>query len=102
MTYFPRHNPVNPEKGGARKLSGGKTPSEIFGTARETRKTIANCINAALQEHGIPQRVDPRSLKARGIKRKAEKRLGVKVVKALTPKGRVAILKARAASKRPT
>ena len=101
-TYFSRYNAAEPEKGGAKKLSGGKTPSEIFGQARENRRKIANCINDALEEHGIPQRVDPRSLKERGIKREAEKRLGVKGVKALTPKGREAILKARAASKRQT
>lgn len=101
-TYFSRYNAAEPEKGGAKKLSGGKTPSEIFENARETRKKIAKCINDALEEHGIPQRVDPRSLKERGIKRKAEKPLGFKGVKALTLKGRESILKARAASKRPT
>ena len=101
QTHFARYNAANPAKGGARKLSGGMTPSEIFGQARETRKEIANAINDALEEHGIPQRVDHRSLKERGLKRKAEKPLGVQGVKNLPLEERDAILKARAASKKP-
>lgn len=99
-TYFARYNAADPTKGGARKLSGGMAPAEIFNNARETRKQIASAINDALEEHGIPQRVDHRSLKDRGITREAEKPLGVKRVKTLSPEERTAILKARAASKK--
>lgn len=95
-SHFSRHNAAHPEKGGARKLSGGKTPSEIFDNARETRKQIASAINDALEEHGIPQRVDHRSLKDRGISRKPERYLGPEGVKRLSDKGRKALLAQRA------
>jgi len=99
-THFSRYNAALPEKGGARKLSGGKTPAEVFDHARETRRLIATAINDALQEHGVAERVDHRTLKERGIARWPEKRLGVKGVKTLSPEDREAILKARATSKK--
>lgn len=98
-THFARYNAAHPDKGGARKLSGGKTPSEIFDNARETRKQIACAINDALEEHGIPQRVDHRSLKDQGISRTPERYLGPEGVKRLSDKGRKALLAQRAESK---
>lgn len=94
--HFARYNAANPDKGGARKLSGGKTPSEVFGEARETRKRVAQAINEALAEHGVAQRVDHRSLKDRGISRKPERYLGPEGVKRLSDKGRKALLAQRA------
>jgi hypothetical protein len=97
-THFIRYNAANPERGGARKLSGGITPGEVFRKMRETRKQIATAINAALEEHGVLQRVDHRSLKERGIDRKAERPLGARRANTLTPEARTAILDARSSA----
>lgn len=97
--HFARHNANEPGKGGVRKLSGGKSPSEVFGAARETRKRVAQAINEALAEHGVAQRVDHRSLKDRGISRKPERYLGPEGVKRLSDQGRKALLAQRAETK---
>jgi len=99
-THFRRSNAADPTKGGARKLSGGLTPSEVFTQAREDRKLIASKINEALQEHGVAGRVDSRSLKDRGINREPERYLGVKGAKNLTAEERGAIRQRRAAAKK--
>jgi hypothetical protein len=98
-SHFQRYNAVHPEKGGARKLSGGRTPAEVFNAARGTRKRIADTINEALEAHGFAERVDSRSLAERGIKRVPERPLGAKAVKHLAADARADIVRARAAAK---
>lgn len=95
-TYFARFNSRDPAKGGARKLSGGKTPAEVFVEVKETRKVVAEIINEFLGKEGILERVDHRTLKERGIRRLAEKPLGAVEVKTLSSAARTAILQSRA------
>lgn len=65
--YFKRANPNSPEDGGARKLSGGKTPGEMGAEARAMRQTVAELTNDALMENGYDARVDHRSHAERGL-----------------------------------
>jgi hypothetical protein len=96
-SYFGRFNSADPAKGGVRKLSGGKTPAEMFGQARETRKRVADTINEVLAENGVPCRVDHRSAKDQGTSKKAERYLGPKGVQRLSTKKRTKIMSHRAA-----
>ena len=73
---FSRHNPKQPEIGGCRKDSGGKTRMELRDQVIATRKTIADLQNQALAEHGHYARVDHRSLREQGFQRQAERHLG--------------------------
>lgn len=66
--YFKRANPISPADGGARKLSGGKTPGEMGAEARAMRQTVAELTNDALTENGHEARVDHRSHEERGLK----------------------------------
>lgn len=74
--YFTRYNPAHPERGGCRKLSGGKTPFEMSQDLVASRMTISTIINRYLNEAGLSWQVDHRSFRARGIDRKAETHLG--------------------------
>lgn len=73
---FSRFNPKHPENGGCRKDSGGKTRLELRDQVVSTRKTIADLQNEALAEHGHHGRVDHRSLREQGRRRRPERHLG--------------------------
>lgn len=74
--FFARYNSAEPEKGGRKKLSGGRNRMEIRDDLIATRKLVADTINHHLAINGHEARVDHRTLKARGIRRKAERYLG--------------------------
>lgn len=74
--YFSRYNANYPERGGSRKLSGGKSMAALSADLRALRKLWADLINKALCEHGYPPAVDHRSLEERGIGRRPERHLG--------------------------
>jgi hypothetical protein len=75
--YFKRYNAKNPEKGGAKKFSGGKSANELKAELLEQRERWATLQNLHLEKHGHSERVDHRSLKDQGIiEREAEKHLG--------------------------
>ncbi len=94
---FKRYNSKNPEKGGAQKLSGGKTQIEMKEELLLTRQRWADIQNTHLERHGHTARVDHRSLKEQGIDRAPEKHLGGSGVRALADQDISALLERRAA-----
>lgn len=73
---FSRYNPNHPEVGGCRKDSGGRNPMALRDEVIATRKKIADIQNEALAEHGFDVRVDHRSLREQGLRRRPERHLG--------------------------
>jgi len=73
---FTRYNPNHPEIGGCRKDSGGKSPMVLRDEVIAMRKKIADIQNHTMAEHGIDARVDHRSLREQGQKRRPERHLG--------------------------
>ena len=73
---FKRPNAKDPAKGGRRKSSGGRNRMEMRDELIATRKLVAETINHHLAINGHETRVDHRTLKARGVSRKAERYLG--------------------------
>lgn len=90
-----RHNPKTPEKGGRKKSSGGRNRMEIRDELIATRKVIADTINHHLAVNGHGARVDHRSLKDRGVRRKAERYLGPAKIKDMTPQEKASYVAAR-------
>jgi hypothetical protein len=66
---FRRFNRAHPENGGCEKDSGGRDPLKHRDWVLEQRKIVADEINAALMQNGYSDRVDHRSLRARGERR---------------------------------
>lgn len=79
--YFSRYNAAHPEKGGCRKLSGGKTRQQMREDLITVRKKIADLENEALAQAGVEARVDHRSLRDQGIDRVPGRHLGPARVK---------------------
>ena len=95
--YFKRYNAKNPEKGGAKKGSGGKLESERKEELLGLRERWAAMQNKYLEKHGHNDRVDHRSLKDQGIDREPEKHLGAIGVSRLNAQDISALLERRAA-----
>ena len=95
--YFKRYNAKNPEKGGAKKFSGGKSSKELKAELLSLREHWAILQNAHLEKHGHETRVDHRSLKDQGIDRVPEKHLGAIGVSRLNAHDISALLERRAA-----
>lgn len=81
---FRRYNANEPEKGGCRKASGGKTSIELRDELIAMRRVCADLQNAALAKHGHAVRVDPRSLKQQGLDRQPERHLGPSKIKRMS------------------
>ncbi|MDD1607531.1 MAG: MobA/MobL family protein, partial [Methylococcaceae bacterium] len=93
--YFKRYNAKNPEKGGAKKFSGGKSANELKAELLEQRERWATLQNSHLEKHGHNERVDHRSLKDQGInEREPEKHLGGAGVRNTTVKKNLLELRA--------
>lgn len=92
---FRRYNPVAPENGGCKKGSGGKNPTTLRNEIQAKRKLMADIINAKMEERGLSERVDHRSLKDRGIDRLPERYLGPGKVKHMTSEERQAFVTER-------
>lgn len=93
--YFKRYNAKNPEKGGAKKFSGGKSANELKVELLEQRERWGNLQNSHLEKHGHDSRVDHRSLKDQGInEREPEKHLGGAGVRNTTAKNNLLELRA--------
>lgn len=73
---FRRYCPKSPLKGGCKKASGGKNRMELRNEVLELRKGCADLINGALAKHGHAARVDHRTLRQQGTRRKPERHLG--------------------------
>lgn len=74
--FFKRYNGKNPEKGGCKKASGGKTKDENVSALLVTRERWAVIQNDHLARHDHAARVDHRSLRDQGIDREPERHLG--------------------------
>ncbi|MFA6161747.1 MAG: MobA/MobL family protein [Patescibacteria group bacterium] len=95
--YFKRYNAKNPEKGGAKKFSGGKSSKELKDELLGLRERWATLQNMHLEKHGHNDRVDHRSLKDQCIEREPEKHLGAIGVNRLNAHAISALLERRAA-----
>lgn len=74
--FFSRYNSKQPEKGGCRKASGGRDRKQLREDLIVTRKVVADTINHHLAANGHEARVDHRTLKEQGVRRKPERHLG--------------------------
>ncbi|MDZ4153176.1 MobA/MobL family protein, partial [Methylicorpusculum sp.] len=93
--YFKRYNAKHPEKGGAKKFSGGKSANELKAELLEQRERWATLQNSHLEKHGHDSRVDHRSLKDQGInEREPEKHLGGSGVRNTSAKNNLLELRA--------
>jgi len=95
--YFKRYNAKNPEKGGAKKFSGGKSTNELKAELLGLRERWATLQNTHLEKYGHNDRVDHRSLKDQGINREPEKHLGAIGVNRLNAPDISALLERRSA-----
>ena len=93
--FFARYNSAEPEKGGRRKQSGGRNRMEIRDDLIATRKMVADTINHHLAINGQEVRVDHRTLKARGIRRKAERYLGPARIRGMSDQEKASYVAAR-------
>jgi len=74
--YFKRANSKHPERGGAKKVRFGETPTERKAYLTEQRSRWADLQNTYLEKFQHDDRVDARSYKAQGIDRQPERHLG--------------------------
>ena len=95
--FFKRPNAKDPTQGGRRKSSGGRNRMEMRDALICMRKLAAETINQHLEKHGHEVRVDHRTLKARGVPRKAERYLGPARIRRMTAKEKASHLLARIA-----
>lgn len=92
---FMRYNGQNPERGGCKKASGGKSRLAIRDEVIAMRGKCADLQNAVLEKYGHTARVDHRTLKAQGIDRKPERHLGPARVQNMSEEERVRYVAAR-------
>jgi hypothetical protein len=92
---FMRHNPWHPERGGAKKDSGGKSPTELRQHVNDIRASWASMQNSALERFGHRARVDHRSYKERGISRTPERHFGNFKIRTMTDEIKSALIKNR-------
>jgi len=83
--HFRRFNPVEPDKGGCKKASGGKPPTTLRTELVANRRTCAEIINQALEAGGHEGRVDHRSNKERGIQAPPGRHLGPARIRLMRP-----------------
>lgn len=87
--FFSRYNAKQPEKGGRKKASGGRDRKQIREDLIATRKVVADTINHHLAASGHEARVDHRTLKEQGLRRKAERHLGPARVRCMSAEEKV-------------
>jgi len=74
--YFKRANTKKPERGGAKKVRFGETPTERKAFLVAQRERWATLQNDHLERYQHSDRVDARSLKAQGLERDPERHFG--------------------------
>lgn len=97
--YFRRANSKEPERGGAKKVRFGETPTERKAHLVAQRERWADLQNKHLERYQHADRVDARSLKAQGIEREPERHLGAGQVQRLDTVQLQAILERRDAER---
>ena len=93
--YFKRANSKAPERGGAKKVRFGETPTERKAYLIAQRERWATLQNDTLERYHHPDRVDARSLKAQGIERKPEQHFGAGQVRQFEPEQLQALIERR-------
>lgn len=93
--HFRRYNARAPEKGGAKKDSGGKEPVILKEETISLRALWAEQQNELLEKHGHSARVDHRSYRDRGIDKEPERHLGSAGVKSLSDEEKLQMKKRR-------
>lgn len=83
--YFKRANTKKPERGGAKKVRFGETPTERKAYLIAQRERWADLQNKHLERYQHIDRVDARSLKAQGIEREPERHFGAGQVRQFEP-----------------
>ncbi|EMG5775144.1 mobilization protein MobA [Yersinia enterocolitica] len=97
--YFRRANSKDPERGGARKVRFGETPTERKEHLVAQRSRWADLQNKYLERYQHADRVDARSLKDQGIEREPERHLGAGQVQRFDTEQLQAILERREAER---
>ncbi|MDE9504066.1 MobA/MobL family protein [Xenorhabdus bovienii] len=97
--YFKRANSKDPERGGAKKVRFGETPTERKEYLSTQRVRWAELQNHYLERYQHPGRVDACSLKAQGIERHPERHLGVGQVRKLDAVQLQAVIERREAER---
>ena len=97
--YFKRANNKEPERGGAKKVRFGETPTERKEHLVAQRERWADLQNTHLERYQHTDRVDARSLKAQGIEREPERHLGAGQVQRFNTDQLQAILERREAER---
>lgn len=97
--YFKRANNKEPERGGAKKVRFGETPTERKEHLVAQRERWADLQNTHLERYHHTDRVDARSLKAQGIDREPERHLGAGQVQRFDTDQLQAILERREAER---
>lgn len=97
--YFKRANNKEPERGGAKKVRFGETPTERKEHLVAQRERWADLQNTHLERYQHTDRVNARSLKAQGIEREPERHLGAGQVQRFDTDQLQAILERRDAER---
>jgi len=97
--YFKRANNKEPERGGAKKVRFGETPTERKEYLVAQRERWADLQNTHLERYQHTDQVDARSLKAQGIEREPERHLGAGRVQRFDTDQILAILERRDAER---
>lgn len=97
--YFKRANSKDPERGGAKKVRFGETPSERKDYLIAQRERWAELQNQYLERYQHRDRVDARSLKEQGIERQPERHLGAGQVRKLDTVQLQAVIERREAER---
>ncbi|CAO94799.1 mobilization protein MobA [Erwinia tasmaniensis] len=97
--YFRRANNKEPERGGAKKVRFGETPTGRKEHLVAQRERWADLQNEYLERYHHADRVDARSLKAQGIDREPERHLGAGQVQRFDTGQLQAILASREAER---
>ena len=92
---FRRFNRAHPERGGRKKGSGGKNRMELREWVVGQRKIVADLTNDALARHGHSDRVDHRTLREQGRRRKPERYLGPARIRTMSDSDKRRYLEAR-------
>lgn len=97
--YFKRANTKNPERGGAKKVRFGETPTERKDYLIAQRERWATLQNDTLERYQHPDRVDARDLKAQGLEREPERHFGAGKVRQFEPAQLHAVIERREAER---
>lgn len=98
--YFKRANSKEPERGGAKKVRFGETPTERKEYLIAQRERWATLQNDTLERYQHPDRVDARTLKAQGLEREPERHFGAGQVRQFEPEQLHAVMERREAERK--